>query len=55
MAVDTRAVHAWAGAEARVQATVCAEPTPDDASWLWGSWRLDVPSQIGAKTFLFTS
>ncbi|CAH2048773.1 unnamed protein product, partial [Iphiclides podalirius] len=47
MAVDTRTVHAWGGGEARVQATVCADPFPDDASWLWGSWRLDVPSQIG--------
>ncbi|XP_035440175.2 hemicentin-1 isoform X1 [Spodoptera frugiperda] len=44
---DTGAAHAWSGHEARVAATVCADPPPRRAAWLWGSLRLDVPSQIG--------
>ncbi|XP_037294386.1 hemicentin-2 [Manduca sexta] len=39
--------HAWSGGEARLHATVCADPPPRKAAWLWGSLRLDVPSQIG--------
>ncbi|XP_068633559.1 kin of IRRE-like protein 3 [Battus philenor] len=45
--IDANTVHAWNGGEASVHAVVCADPPPNDASWLWGSWRLDVPSQIG--------
>ncbi|XP_049694249.1 hemicentin-1 [Helicoverpa armigera] len=41
------AAHAWSGGEARVWAAVCADPPPRRAAWLWGSLRLDVPSQIG--------
>ncbi|KAG7308448.1 hypothetical protein JYU34_005655 [Plutella xylostella] len=44
---DAGAAHAWSGNEARVTATVCADPPPRRAAWLWGSLRLDVPSQIG--------
>ncbi|XP_047533502.1 hemicentin-2 [Vanessa atalanta] len=44
---DTSAAHAWSGAEGRVQASVCADPPPRRAAWLWGSLRLDVPSHIG--------
>lgn len=39
--------HAWSGGEARVSATVCADPPPRRAAWLWGSLRLDVPQTIG--------
>ncbi|XP_072949442.1 kin of IRRE-like protein 3 isoform X2 [Epargyreus clarus] len=44
---DSGTAHAWSGADARVQATVCADPPPRRAAWLWGSLRLDVPSHIG--------
>ncbi|KAJ8722248.1 hypothetical protein PYW08_004650 [Mythimna loreyi] len=44
---ESGAAHAWSGNEARVSATVCADPPPLRAAWLWGSLRLDVPSQIG--------
>ncbi|XP_063825955.1 kin of IRRE-like protein 3 [Ostrinia nubilalis] len=44
---ETGTAHAWSGAEGRVHATVCADPAPRRAAWLWGSLRLDVPSQIG--------
>ncbi|CAD0201192.1 unnamed protein product [Chrysodeixis includens] len=44
---ESGAAHAWAGHEARVAAAVCADPPPRRAAWLWGSLRLDVPSQIG--------
>ncbi|XP_026738612.1 irregular chiasm C-roughest protein isoform X2 [Trichoplusia ni] len=44
---ESGAAHAWAGHEARVAASVCADPPPRRAAWLWGSLRLDVPSQIG--------
>ncbi|XP_050685003.1 irregular chiasm C-roughest protein isoform X2 [Leptidea sinapis] len=44
---ETGTAHAWSGGEARVQATVCADPPPRRAAWLWGSLRLDVPSAIG--------
>ncbi|KAH9627947.1 hypothetical protein HF086_015391, partial [Spodoptera exigua] len=33
---DTGAAHAWSGHEARVAATVCADPPPRRAAWLWG-------------------
>ncbi|GBP48498.1 Kin of IRRE-like protein 3 [Eumeta japonica] len=39
--------RAWAGGEARVSATVCAEPPPRRAAWQWGSLRLQVPSSAG--------
>ncbi|CAH2237394.1 jg11249 [Pararge aegeria aegeria] len=39
--------HAWSGTEGRVQASVCADPPPRRAAWLWGSLRLDVPSHVG--------
>ncbi|CAK1580519.1 unnamed protein product [Parnassius mnemosyne] len=45
--IDTGVVHAWSGGEAKVQATVCADPPPDEAVWLWSHFRLEVPSQIG--------
>ncbi|XP_060803508.1 irregular chiasm C-roughest protein [Amyelois transitella] len=44
---ETFTSHAWSGNEARVHATVCADPPPRRATWLWGSLRLEVPSQIG--------
>ncbi|XP_045517850.1 hemicentin-2 [Pieris brassicae] len=44
---ETGTAHAWSGGEAKVQATVCADPPPRRAAWLWGSLRLDVPSSIG--------
>ncbi|XP_026327512.1 irregular chiasm C-roughest protein isoform X2 [Hyposmocoma kahamanoa] len=44
---ETGSAHAWSGGEAKVSATVCADPPPRRAAWLWGSLRLDVPSQIG--------
>ncbi|XP_045536543.1 hemicentin-1-like [Papilio machaon] len=47
MGFEATSVHAWRGGEGRVHATVCAAPAPDDASWIWGSWRMDVPSEIG--------
>ncbi|XP_075978040.1 kin of IRRE-like protein 3 isoform X2 [Anticarsia gemmatalis] len=44
---DKGAAHAWSGGEARVAASVCADPPPRRAAWLWGSLRLDVPQTIG--------
>ena len=44
---ESGSARAWSGAEAKVTATVCADPPPRKAAWLWGSLRLDVPSQIG--------
>ncbi|KAI5635790.1 immunoglobulin domain-containing protein [Phthorimaea operculella] len=44
---ETGTAHAWSGGEAKVTATVCADPPPRRAAWLWGSLRLEVPSQIG--------
>ncbi|KAL0838629.1 hypothetical protein ABMA28_016712 [Loxostege sticticalis] len=44
---ETGTAHAWSGSEGRVHATVCADPPPRRAAWLWGSLRLDVPSQVG--------
>ncbi|KAM3965281.1 LOW QUALITY PROTEIN: irregular chiasm C-roughest protein [Aphomia sociella] len=45
--VGAGVAHAWSGGEARLHTTVCADPPPRKAAWLWGSLRLDVPSQIG--------
>ncbi|CAH2048771.1 unnamed protein product, partial [Iphiclides podalirius] len=44
---EALSAHGWSGAEARVQAAVCADPPPRKAAWLWGSLRLDVPSHMG--------
>lgn len=44
---ETTAADGWSGGDAKVVATVCADPPPRRAAWLWGSLRLDVPSQIG--------
>ncbi|XP_045536532.1 kin of IRRE-like protein 3 [Papilio machaon] len=44
---DAVSAHGWSGGEARAQASVCAEPPPRSAAWLWGSLRLNVPSHMG--------
>ncbi|XP_063383742.1 kin of IRRE-like protein 2 isoform X2 [Cydia fagiglandana] len=44
---ETLTANAWSGSEAKVHATVCADPPPRRAAWLWGSLRLDVPTTIG--------
>lgn len=49
---ETGVAHGWSGGEARLQATVCADPPPRKATWLWGSLRLDTPNHIG-KVGLF--
>ncbi|CAK1580517.1 unnamed protein product [Parnassius mnemosyne] len=51
---DTASAHGWSGNEAKVQTTVCADPPPRKASWLWGSLRLDVPSHMGRYKALET-
>lgn len=49
---DAVVAHGWSGAEARLQATVCADPPPRKATWLWGSLRLDTPNFIGKCNWL---
>lgn len=51
MGAETTSAHGWSGGDARLHATVCADPPPRRAVWLWGSLRLDVPSQIGKFSF----
>ncbi|XP_063891878.1 hemicentin-1-like [Helicoverpa armigera] len=47
MGAQSGTAQAWSGGEARVSVAVCANPPPRSATWLWGSLRLNVPSQIG--------
>ncbi|XP_049873689.1 irregular chiasm C-roughest protein isoform X2 [Pectinophora gossypiella] len=44
---ETGTAHGWSGGESKVTATVCADPPPRRAAWLWGSLRLEVPQQSG--------